>query len=473
MLRATVATLACAACALAGMSAHAATAGAAQHTWAAYEIGPMEPGCGDNCDDDITGWSINAKGWVAGDAFPDFHWPWTWREGTTPALLSPGHTSLTNFSNTGFTAINSAGDTAGYADDFEEGGNESHAILRRNGTYRDLGTLESGAGIAAATGLNDSDTVVGVSQTSPSDFNHAFRWTPGGGMVDLGTLGGDRSAADAVNGTNEIVGWANDPAGHQRAFLWKAGTMHDLGTLGGTESEARSINAAGTIVGWADTAAGAQHAFVRAGTTMTDIGKRLNATSSVANDVTNDGIVVGTAQGAKGEFGWLYDHGTITNVTARTVTCCDAVGGSLNKRLQIVPAELTSTTVPVLEPVAADDERSARIHYAGPWARSSRTGDWGGHEKSATRAGATASITFTGKRIWWIATTDPSFGRARVSIDGHVVQTVDLGASFGRARTTVFVHAFAKAGTHTLRVAVLATAGRPRVDIDAFAVSQG
>ena len=154
------------------------------------------------------------------------------------------------------------------------------------------------------------------------------------------------------------------------------------------------------------------------------------------------------------------------------MTCCEAVGGSLNKSLQIVPAELTSTTVPVLEPAAAYDERSAKIHYAGPWARSARTGDWGGHEKSATRAGATASITFTGKRIWWIAAADPSFGRAHVSIDGNVVKMVDLGAPFGRTRTTAFVHAFAKAGTHTLRVTVLGTTGRARVNVDAFAVSQ-
>ncbi len=472
MLRAIVATLACTACAIAGASARAAAAAGARHTWAAYEIGPIEPGCGSNCDDDITGWSVNARGWVAGDAFPDFHWPWTWREGTTPKLLSPGHTSLPNFSNTGFTAINSAGDTAGYANDFEEGGNEQHAILRRNGTYHDLGTLEGGAGIATATGLNDVDTVVGVSQASPNDVNHAFRWTSGGGMADLGTLGGDASAANAVNGSGAVVGWANDSAGHQRAFLWTGGTMKDLGTLGGTEGEAKSINASGTIVGWAETASHVQHAFVRTGTQMTDIGKLLNATSSVANDVNNDGVVVGTAQGANGEFGWLYDHGTITNIAARTVTCCESIGGSLNRNLQIVPAELTSETVPVLEPVAAYDEVSAKIHYTGTWTRSARAGDWRGHEKSAKKAGATASITFTGKRIWWIATEDPAFGRARVSIDGHVVKTVDLSPAFGGVRRTAFVHAFARVSTHTLKITVLPTAGGPRVDVDAFAVSQ-
>ena len=49
--------------------------------------------------------------------------------------------------------------------------------------------------------------------------------------------------------------------------------------------------------------------------------------------------------------------------------------------------------------------------------------------------------------------------------------TVDLG-TFGGVRSTAFVHAFAKVGTHTLKVTVLGTAGRPRVDIDTFAVSQ-
>jgi len=38
----------------------------------ALEIGPLFPQCtADTCDDDISSWDINAKGWVVGDAFPD------------------------------------------------------------------------------------------------------------------------------------------------------------------------------------------------------------------------------------------------------------------------------------------------------------------------------------------------------------------------------------------------------------------
>lgn len=446
--------------------AHAAT-----HTWAAYEIGPMEPNCPpESCDDDITGWDINAKGWVAGDAFPDFHWPWRWLEAANPNLLSPGHTLETGFSNTGFTAINSAGDTAGYTNNINEGGSETHAILFKGGVLTDLGTLQGAVGSAEALGINDLDTVVGLSSTV-SGFHHAFRWTSGNGMVDLGTLGGNESFAFAVNGSNQIVGGADVASGNEHAFLFQNGSMTNLGTLGGAQSEAESINASGEIVGWADTKGGKQDAFIRTGSKLVDIGQLLNATSSVANDVDNNGDVVGTAQGPNGEFSWLYIGGQIVNVSNRTVTCCQAGGGALNKTLQIVPRELSSTTVPVLEPVTPYDELSGKLTYSGTWARTAHAGSWGGHIKSSTQTGASVKLTFTGRRIWWTAPEGPSEGKARVLIDGNLVTTVDL-SSFETNRTTAFVHAFSAVGTHTLKIVVAGTAGHPKVSVDAFAVSQ-
>ena len=37
-----------------------------------------------------------------------------------------------------------------------------------------------------ASALNDGQVAVGFSETSPSRYAHAFRWTPAGGMQDLG-----------------------------------------------------------------------------------------------------------------------------------------------------------------------------------------------------------------------------------------------------------------------------------------------
>jgi len=458
------------ACLVGSASARAAST---SHTWAAYQVGPMET-CvlNGDCDDDITAWDINAKGWVAGEAFPDYHWPWTWHELSVPTPTSPGHTTTGDFTDTGFLAINSKGDTAGYTSN-EQGGDpsETQAILHTSGGYTLLGTLQGSTGDAWAYAVNDADTVVGGSTTN-GGTEHAFMWTAGGGMVDLGTLGGADSWATSLNGSTQIVGWAEVASGKRHAALWQNGSAADLGTLGGAESAANSINQSGEIVGWADTKAGAQHAFIRTGSKLVDIGKLLTgATSSVANDVDNNGDVVGTAQGPNGEFSWLYTGGSMINLQQHTVTWGDIAGGALNTTLQIVPrGETTSVYAPVLEPVAAYDETSARIHYTGTWTRSAHAGAWRGHVKTATQAGATASFTFTGRRIWWIAPVG-TYGKARVYVDGALKSTVDLGNGSGD-RQTAFVQAFAGVGTHTIKIVVLSTPGRTRVAIDAFAVSQ-
>src|SRR5207342_3492248 len=59
----------------------------------------------------------------------------------------------------------------------------------------DLGTL--GGSETVALDLSNSGQVVGSSLTATGD-RHAFSWTQAGGMVDLGTLGGSFSHADAV-----------------------------------------------------------------------------------------------------------------------------------------------------------------------------------------------------------------------------------------------------------------------------------
>lgn len=69
-------------------------------------------------------------------------------------------------------------------------------------------------------------------------------------IVDLGTLGGDRSEAMAINASGQVVGSSTLASGATRAFLYTRGTMVDLGTLpGGTASEAAGISDQGHVVG--------------------------------------------------------------------------------------------------------------------------------------------------------------------------------------------------------------------------------
>src|SRR4029077_12146300 len=60
---------------------------------------------------------------------------------------------------------------------------------------------------------------VGSARSGPGS-ERAFLWTPSGGIVDLGTLGGTQSSATAVNANGQVVGSAftADDVGH--AVLW-------------------------------------------------------------------------------------------------------------------------------------------------------------------------------------------------------------------------------------------------------------
>jgi probable HAF family extracellular repeat protein len=79
---------------------------------------------------------------------------------------------------------------------------------------------------------------------------HAFRWTPTGGLEDLGLTTGSESIGIAVSEDGRVVvGEARDAGGFWRAFRWSATTgMVDLGTLGGPESGAFAVNKDGSVV---------------------------------------------------------------------------------------------------------------------------------------------------------------------------------------------------------------------------------
>ena len=60
---------------------------------------------------------------------------------------------------------------------------------------------------------------------------------------------------------------------------------------------------------------------------------------------------------------------------------------------------------------------------------SSLTNRWRGATRWSSRAGSTATLTFRGTGIAWVAPVGPTRGRAAVSIDGVVVATIDLHAT--------------------------------------------
>lgn len=107
-----------------------------------------------------------------------------------------------------------------------------------------------------AYGISSSGSViVGVAFANEEGDGRAFRWTAGGGMEDLGSLGGRFSIATAVSGDGStVVGGAETAFGVWKAFRWTAtGGMQSLGTPSDLWSRALAVSADGSVVvGWSD-----------------------------------------------------------------------------------------------------------------------------------------------------------------------------------------------------------------------------
>jgi len=121
--------------------------------------------------------------------------------------------------------------------------------------------------------------------------------------------------------------------------------------------------------------------------------------------------------------------------------------------------------------VAAHQETSSAIAYSGTWTRQALSGSYGGAVKYATATGATARLTFTGRNVAWVAPKSKARGKAEVYLDGRKVATVDLYSATTLSRRVIYsANGLNPSVNHTLQIRVLGTSGRPRVDVDAFAV---
>ena len=148
-------------------------------------------------------------------------------------------------------AINNAGKVVGNC-----GGS---AFVYANGTVTTIASV-------LADAINDAGEVVGeITSSNGGHPGHAFLWSPGAGVTDLGTLPapyGQTSTAFGINDSGQIVGDSysptvppNGPPPYPHAFLYSNGTMKDLNNLtsapGFTLNNATAVNAAGQIVGTA------------------------------------------------------------------------------------------------------------------------------------------------------------------------------------------------------------------------------
>ena len=157
-----------------------------------------------------------------------------------------------------------------------------------NGTaLQTIGTL--GGGETFAVDVNDLGQVTG-SSTNVIGVEHAYVWSAGAGMLDIGGVNQGYAEALALNNRGVVTGIAAQSA--LTAFRWSAASgIEDLGALApGLSSVGLALNDAGLIAGASATVDNRRHAFAWARSTgMVDI------------DTLNGVDALPVAVGAKGE----------------------------------------------------------------------------------------------------------------------------------------------------------------------------
>jgi hypothetical protein len=113
-------------------------------------------------------------------------------------------------------------------------------------------------------------------------------------------------------------------------------------------------------------------------------------------------------------------------------------------------------------------QSSSSLVFHGTWSTSTSSSYLGGSTKYATSLGSYVSYTFSGKAIAFVSTKAATRGKFEVYVDGIKTATIDLYSSSTHYRQVVYQTSWASYGSHTIKIRVLGTSGRPRVDFDGF-----
>ena len=115
------------------------------------------------------------------------------------------------------------------------------------------------------------------------------------------------------------------------------------------------------------------------------------------------------------------------------------------------------------------------VTYAGNWYLNSNPAMNGGSALLASDTGSTATLTFTGTGVQWIAYRDQWSGIASVYIDGALTNPIDTYANPQQAQSVAYAVSGLVPGLHTLRIAVTGShnpaSGGSWVWVDAFNVT--
>ena len=172
---------------------------------------------------------------------------------------------------------------------------------------------------------------------------------------------------------------------------------------------------------------------------------------------------------------WVIGNGawypiTLSSALARSTTQSWALGTSYRYATRATDTRGNTSAwkyAPTAVP-SVTQQNGPGVSYSGSWGTVANGYALGGSLAYTTASGASATYSFHGGSVAWVAYRGPNRGSAAIYVDGVYQGAVSLYSSTYYARQVMYSFAWAASGWHTIRIVNLATAGHPRVDVDGF-----
>jgi hypothetical protein len=154
--------------------------------------------------------------------------------------------------------------------------------------------------------------------------------------------------------------------------------------------------------------------------------------------------------------------GTTALSTVRTLT----YGHAYQLRVRATDGAANTGAWAIGPNFRANAVQDGAVAYHGVWTLITTSAAVGSGYHQTTQAFATATYSFIGRNIAWVATTGVSGGKAAVYVDGHYIATIYLHATTTRYRQLVFARTLTY-GSHSIVIRDLGgTVGHTRVTLD-------
>jgi hypothetical protein len=319
--------------------------------------------------------------------------------------------------------------------------------LRRNGPS---GTFTVNGG---ATFTNSTTVQVAPQQSSTGTPATAFLVSNDATLNASGALANSQSFATSSAFSWTLSGTADGP----RTIYgqWRDG----FGRLSSVVSASITLDRTAPLVA-------TPYPRLVAGTRLTGTSVPIRVTGQATD--SGSGVSLTTTESSRNGGSWIQVGQGVT--VSDTPTQIDTTG-TWQLRTRAIDATGNASVPATSRAFRAivTEDTSKWISYSGKWTKVSASSASGGTTRRATAKGATATLSFTGSSVAWVAPTSNKSGVAKVFIDGLLVTKVDLGA-VAQSKLVVFAQAWSAAGKHTIKIKVQGTSGRARVDLDAFIV---